>query len=96
VVLESMAAGTPVVALGKMGVYDILSNSESGGIMLEDLNEDDFTDSILKILKDEKIKDSLEQRCIKFVDDYYSIASTAKQISMVYSELIEKKEKIIG
>jgi hypothetical protein len=30
------------------------------------------------------------------VDDYYSIASTAKQISMVYSELIEKKEKIIG
>jgi glycosyltransferase involved in cell wall biosynthesis len=96
VVLESMAAGTPVVALGKMGVYDILSNSESGGIMLEDLNEDDFADRILMILKDEKTRESLEQRCIKFVEDYYSIASTAKQISKVYSELIEKKEKIIG
>lgn len=49
-VLEAMAAGVPVVAVGRMGIKDILER-QAGGIMTEP-DEEEFYQAVLKMLKD--------------------------------------------
>jgi Glycosyltransferase len=49
-VLEAMAAGTPVVAVGRMGIKDIL-DCQRGGITAEP-DEEEFLQAILRMLED--------------------------------------------
>ncbi|MDO7977846.1 glycosyltransferase [Oceanotoga sp. DSM 15011] len=88
VVLESMAAGTPVVALGKMGVYDLLSQPETGGIMIDELVEDDFIHEILKLLRDKKLYEDYSKKGIDFVRKNYSVKVNVENIIKVYEEVI--------
>lgn len=93
VVLESMAAGTPVVALGKMGVYDLLKHENAGGIMLTELNEDDFTHEILRVLRDNDLYKKLSQNAINFVKENYSIEVSVKRIIEVYKDVLNIDKK---
>ncbi len=93
VVLEAMAAGTPVVALGKMGVYDLLNHENAGGIMLEELNEDDFAHEIIKVLRDKKLYEKLSKNAIDFVKENYSIEVSVNKILNVYKSLLNIDKK---
>jgi glycosyltransferase involved in cell wall biosynthesis len=84
VILESMAAGTPVVALGKLGVYDILSRKDTGGIMIKDLNEDDFSHVILKLLKESSTHEEIKEKAKIFVENNYSIEKCVDMILELY------------
>jgi 1,2-diacylglycerol 3-alpha-glucosyltransferase len=44
VVTEAMAAETPVVAVGEMGIKDVMASSKGG--LVTKLNEDDFTEAV--------------------------------------------------
>ncbi|WP_233186673.1 MULTISPECIES: glycosyltransferase family 4 protein [unclassified Petrotoga] len=88
VILESMAAGTPVVALGKLGVYDILSQEGAGGIMIKDLNEDDFSHEILKLLRDLSSYEGIKKKAEIFVKDNYSIEKCVDMILELYKREI--------
>lgn len=88
VILESMAAGTPVVALGKLGVYDILSQEGTGGIMVKDLNEEDFSHEILKLLKNSSSYEELKLKAKTFVKNNYSIEKCVDMILELYKEEI--------
>jgi glycosyltransferase involved in cell wall biosynthesis len=96
VVLESMAAGTPVVALGKMGVYDLLNHENAGGIMIKELNENDFAHEILRVLRDIELYKKLSENAINFVKENYSIEVSVKKILEVYENLlnIDKKQHL--
>ncbi|GAB6188675.1 glycosyltransferase family 4 protein [Marinitoga arctica] len=93
VVLESMAAGTPVVALGKMGVYDLLNHENAGGIMIKELNEDDFVHEILKVLRDKDLYKILSENGIRFVKENYSIEISVKKIIEVYNSVLNVDKK---
>ncbi|KLO22050.1 glycosyl transferase family 1 [Marinitoga sp. 1197] len=88
VVLESMAAGTPVVALGKMGVYDLLNHENAGGIMLTELNEDEFVHEILNVIRNKELYNILSKNAINFVNENYSIEVSVKKIIEVYKNLL--------
>jgi len=88
VVLESMAAGTPVVALGKLGVYDILSQEDTGGVMVKDLNEDDFSNEILKLLRNSSLYKELKEKAKIFVKNNYSIEKCVDMILDLYKREI--------
>jgi len=88
VILESMAAGTPVVALGKLGVYDILSQEDAGGIMIKNLNEVDFSNEILKLLKESSTYEELKEKAKIFVKNNYSIEKCVDMILELYKREI--------
>ncbi|MBB6062456.1 glycosyltransferase involved in cell wall biosynthesis [Thermosipho japonicus] len=90
VILESMAAGTPVVALGKMGVYDLLNHENAGGIMIRELNENDFAHEILRVLKNEELYNKLSKNAINFVKENYSIEISVQKVLEVYKNLLNK------
>lgn len=59
VILEAMAAGTPVVALRASGVEDLVKDGVSGYLCPED--EEAFTEQLLRVLQSEPLRDSLRQ-----------------------------------
>ncbi len=88
VVLESLASGTPVVALGKMGVYDLLSRKNTGGIMIPELNADDFIHNILKLLNNENEYNKLSSMGKSFVENNFSLSVNVEKLINVYKNLI--------
>lgn len=97
VILESLTAGTPVVALGRLGVYELLKNTESGGIMLDELNEDSFIDSVQLLLNNKEEYDKRVEMGKKFVKQNFSLLHSVEQMLKLYkvaiSELETKKEQ---
>jgi glycosyltransferase involved in cell wall biosynthesis len=93
VILEAMSAETPVVALGKAGVYDILSKEGSGGIMIKDLDQNDFTNEIIKLLRNTNQYEKLKQKSKKFVRENFSIENCVERILDLYQKLIGKKSR---
>jgi len=91
VVLESMAAGTPVVALGKMGVYDLLKNPEAGGIMINELNEAEFVRSIVNVLKNREFYSNLSDMGRNFVHDKFSSDHSVKRTLELYETILAFK-----
>jgi glycosyltransferase involved in cell wall biosynthesis len=96
VILESMTAGTPVVALGKMGVYDLLKNEESGGIMISELNENEFATSVFNLLENREDYDRRSKMGLTFVENNFSLQHSVEEMLKLYevsiSEHSEKKK----
>jgi glycosyltransferase involved in cell wall biosynthesis len=88
VILEAMAAGVPVVALGKMGVHDLLNHENAGGVMIKELREDDFVQEILRVLSDDNLHAKLSENAIRFVKQNYSIEVSVKKILDVYKNIL--------
>jgi len=91
VILESMAAGTPVVALGRLGVYELLKNGNAGGIMLDELNEEAFMTAVVGLLKDPEEYERLSHLGKTFVKKHYSLKHTIDEMVKLYVETIEEK-----
>jgi glycosyltransferase involved in cell wall biosynthesis len=90
VVLESMAAGTPVVALGKMGVYDLLSIPDNGGIMIEELKKDKFVEEIEKLIINNENYEYLKKKGVNFVEKNFSTKLKVIEMANLYEEVIKE------
>lgn len=60
VVTEAMAVGTPVVAVGQMGVAEVMKGDRGG--VLVNLNVDHFVDAVVKMLTDRPYYESKKKR----------------------------------
>lgn len=86
VVAEAMAAGTPVVAVDKMGPSDIIKNNKDG--YLTSLKISEFAGKIEKLLDDY----GLRQRMAKFAQEdakQYSSENCADKLEKIYNSVIQ-------
>ena len=87
-VMESMSAGTPVVAFDCGGVRDMIDHDENG--YLAKLKDDqDLANGILKLLDKEKLVTFGAKSRTKIIDNYREEVVVNKHLAM-YEELIEK------
>jgi 1,2-diacylglycerol 3-alpha-glucosyltransferase len=88
VLTEAMAAGTPCVAVGAMGVKDVMA--DGGGLMVGlDLNE--YTQAVQRLLTDKKLyAEKLEEA--KRQAQNWSIQAKAKELLAKYQKLIADKK----
>ncbi len=84
VLIEAMAAGTPVVAVEAPGPVDVLA--EGGGLLVP-AQEDAFADAVLKLLADEPRRRALGEQAAQ-VAQHYTIPITAARLLNVYEEAI--------
>jgi len=63
VVLEAMACGTPVVAIGKMGTREIMGGS-NGGYMVDD-DRDEFSQAVASLLDDPLLRERKHLEALK-------------------------------
>ncbi|MBO8138259.1 MAG: glycosyltransferase family 4 protein [Desulfotomaculum sp.] len=88
VIAEAKAAGLPVVAVDAFGVSEMVVNGEDGYLCPLDLNI--FTNSVLKILNDDSLRQSMGHMALKNAEKLSS-RNCANKLLRVYNKLIQTK-----
>ncbi len=86
VISEAMAGGTPVVAVGEMGVKDVMASGK-GGIMTR-LDKKEFYDAVYRMLTDEAFYKSKESETIAEAENWSSTAM-AKRMIEAYERILK-------
>lgn len=89
VLLESMAVGTPVIALRATGTQDVVINGENG--YMTEVSEEEFTGKLMDILEKKEI-DVLRQGALATAHSYSS-TQIAKDAALVYAQAVYKRSE---
>jgi glycosyltransferase involved in cell wall biosynthesis len=89
VVIEAMAAGTPVVAIQTPELSDVL---REGGGRLVNPDENDFADEVIALIDDPESLRNLGMRALK-VAQKYTMHSAVERLIDVYEQAIEQVSK---
>ncbi|HJT23260.1 MAG TPA: glycosyltransferase, partial [bacterium] len=87
VVTEAMAAETPVVAVGEMGIKDVMASGRGG--LVTRLDEDEFTDAVYRMLTDKALYAQKKSETLAEADKWSS-TSMAKRMIEAYDKLLQK------
>ena len=88
-ILESMAAGVPVVA-SRVGGNPELVNEERGILFAPD-GEEDLAASIAKLLSDEACRNALGRNARRFAQANFTAEQMARRYEELYTELLARK-----
>jgi glycosyltransferase involved in cell wall biosynthesis len=86
VVTEAMAAETPVVAVSEMGIKDVMASGRGG--LTTSLNEDEFTDAVLRMLTDKALYAQKKSETLAEADRWSS-GSMARRMLEAYGKLLK-------
>jgi len=87
VIAEAMAAGTPPVAVGKMGPLDLIHDGKDG--YLTKLSVDEFAQKAVKLLNDDKKRAIFATEGLRRVEEFSNETSVSKLISL-YEKVLAK------
>jgi glycosyltransferase involved in cell wall biosynthesis len=87
VVTEAMAAGTPVVAVGEMGIKDVMASNKGG--LVTKLDEDEFTDAVYRMMTDKALYEQKKSETLAEADKWSS-TSMAKRMISAYEQLLKR------
>lgn len=91
VIAEAMASGTPPVAVNIMGPTELIHDGEDGYLVKN--NVADFSEHVLKLLTDDKLRDKFATEGRSRVEEFSNETSVLKLISL-YEKVIEKKRSL--
>ena len=86
VVTEAMAAETPVVAVGEMGIKDVMASGKGG--LVTKLNEDEFTEAVYRMLTDKALYQQKKSETLAEADKWSS-TSMAKRMLEAYEKILK-------
>jgi glycosyltransferase involved in cell wall biosynthesis len=90
VVLESMAAGVPVVATRVGGTPEVLCDGETG-LLVAPGNEEELAAAMERLLTQPSIRVEFTRRALNLVKSKFRIESVARQYEELYAELLAEK-----
>jgi glycosyltransferase involved in cell wall biosynthesis len=86
VLLESMAAGCPIIASNVGGVSKIIDN-EQHGILVDSKRPDKLSEAIIRLLTDDKLRKKIISQSIQRFNEKFSAAHMTKQYEGLYLRL---------
>jgi glycosyltransferase involved in cell wall biosynthesis len=86
VVTEAMAAETPVVAVGEMGIKDVMASGKGG--LVTKLDENEFTEAVRKMLTDKALYAQKKSETLAEADKWSS-TSMAKRMLEAYEKILK-------
>ena len=84
--LESLAAGTPVVAYNEGGQVDILQGEEAG--ILVDGGTAEFVAAVAELLRDDERRFAMGRRGVELVNRKFTVASMVDRYCSLFRELL--------
>ena len=94
VILEAMAARTPVVASNIGGIPNIVKDGKTG-FLVKPRSPKEIAEKVNKILGNEKLRQAMRERCFKLIEEKFTWEKAARTIRESYSGTIKhviKKE----
>ncbi|KKP83304.1 MAG: Glycosyltransferase [Candidatus Moranbacteria bacterium GW2011_GWF2_35_54] len=86
IITEAMYAGLPIVAIGALGVGDLIEDGKTG--LLSTDRGNDFSKKVEELLASEKLIKSLGENARKEAQEKYTSKVCAEEMLEVYKELI--------
>lgn len=86
VVTEAMAAGTPVVAVGEMGIKDVMASGRGG--LVTRLDEEEFTEAVYRMLADKALYAQKESETLSEAEKWSS-GAMARRMLEAYQNLLK-------
>jgi len=87
VLIEAMASGLPVVAISAYGVQDMVDHNINGFLTADD--QDQFADSVVKLLKDSNLYEQFSNNAIEKADSLSS-AKMAIRLESIYQQVYDE------
>ena len=87
VAIEAMACGKPVIGSCIGGMLDTIVHEETG-LHIQPRNSNQIVDSVVRILKDDKLRDKLGKNARKRALEEYDSVIIANKIEKIYNEAI--------
>jgi glycosyltransferase involved in cell wall biosynthesis len=91
-ILESMAAGVPVVASGVGGNPELVSRER--GMLVAPDDDKSLADAIERLLRDPAMRADLGRNAKRFAHANFTAEHTAKRYEQLYAGLLEKKSGV--
>ena len=76
--IESMACGTPVVAVKEGGMRETVIQNETG--LLIERNKSSFADAICELLMNKKKADEISKKSIEYVNHFWTVEHAGKRL----------------
>lgn len=92
VIAEALAAGTPPVAVGKMGPIDLVHDGKDGYLTKETIS--DFSEKVIKLLKDDNLRDTFATEGLSRVEEFSNETSVKKLISL-YEKVSRRSDSTV-
>jgi glycosyltransferase involved in cell wall biosynthesis len=89
VTMEAIASGLPVVVVNKGAVHELAS--ADNGLLFESKNIQQLADNIVKILSDNKLKNSMSKKSLKLIKKH-SMEFVGKQYENLYRDLLNENK----
>jgi len=86
VILEAMACGKPVIATDIGGIPEIIKDKISG-ILVPPGSVLSLADSIIELLNDKKMQETLGRNARKYIEDRYGLKEVMQSTLNIYKEL---------
>ncbi len=93
VLLEAMAASIPVVAIGDMGVLDVIEDG-NGGILIYQENMEKFIAGVRKMLDDDEYYAEMSRKARRYVMGHWSMTVMAGRLEEIYEDVIQNTRKV--
>jgi 1,2-diacylglycerol 3-alpha-glucosyltransferase len=94
VIIESMICGTPVVAIGKMGIREIMGG-DNGGFMVDD-NRETFAEKTALLLNNPEIHQIKAKEALEHAQKWTCDKYAEKLIRLYESLIIEKQSPVFS
>jgi len=89
IMAEAMNFGVPVVAIRASGVVDIVVDGENG--LMTDNSAEALAEGVLRVLRDDKLRDKLSEGARKSAQEY-TVEAVTSRLEKVYKEILGKKK----
>ncbi|MGB9877886.1 MAG: glycosyltransferase [bacterium] len=89
-IIEAMAMGKPVIATNVGGIPEIVENGYTG-LLVPPRNPQLLAEAILKLAKDEKLREEMGKRGRKKVENEFNMKLTAYKYSLLYEKVSKEK-----
>ena len=90
VAVESLAAGTPVIATKTGGLPEIVDHGVSG-LLVPPKNSEAFADAIICLAKDKNLRDSMGERGRDFVYSEFNTSNLCDRIEEIYQQVLSER-----
>ncbi|KPJ61631.1 MAG: hypothetical protein AMJ46_00605 [Latescibacteria bacterium DG_63] len=90
VLLEAMAAGTPVVASGVGGVGELIKDGVDG-FLFESENSEELASIVTKLLSDKELASDIGARAREKVSGQFTFDETARRVEVLYEALLKDR-----
>lgn len=89
VLIEALAAGTPIIATDVGGIPEIIEN-EKNGLLVQSANAQKLSNACIRLLKDEEKSKQLSDAGLKTAKDKFDVISQVKRLESIYYDLIRQ------